>query len=228
MTIIKHSIDAETADKAVAAAAKKAAELNLKMCIAVADESGDLKAFHRMDGAPKLSIQISQDKAFTAASFSMPTHAWFDFIDCGVLQQSGEEVRFKYDRFQDFFVAGFFRDNDDALKNAMEGRNWIASARELDLYTARFRHEARLLPIARGILESSPMPESALTRQSVCNYLREGPSALAAGVQLRKMRKERMTAAQVDEVLEKAERGSLGRARALRDETEQEKNEAPR
>ena len=80
MTIIKHSIDAETAEKAVAAAAKKAAELNLKMCIAVTDESGDLKAFARMDGAPKLSIQISQDKAYTAASYSMPTHAWFDFI----------------------------------------------------------------------------------------------------------------------------------------------------
>ena len=80
MTIIKHSIDSETAEKAVAAAAKKAAELNLRMCVAVCDESGDLKAFARMDGAPKLSIQISQDKAYTAASYSMPTHAWFDFI----------------------------------------------------------------------------------------------------------------------------------------------------
>ncbi|HXZ16978.1 MAG TPA: heme-binding protein [Roseiarcus sp.] len=80
MTIVKHSIDAETAEKAVSAAAKKAAELKLKMCIAVSDESGDLKAFHRMDGAPKLSIQLAQDKAFTAASYSMATHAWFDFI----------------------------------------------------------------------------------------------------------------------------------------------------
>ncbi len=80
MTIVKHSIDAETAEKASNAAAKKAAELKLKMCIAVSDENGDLKAFHRMDGAPKLSIQISQDKAFTAASFSMATHSWYDFI----------------------------------------------------------------------------------------------------------------------------------------------------
>ena len=80
MTIVKHSIDAEMAEKAVAAAASKAAELKLRMCIAVTDDSGDLKAFRRMDGAPKLSIQISQDKAFTAASFSMATHSWFDFI----------------------------------------------------------------------------------------------------------------------------------------------------
>jgi uncharacterized protein GlcG (DUF336 family) len=42
MTIVKHSIDAETAEKAVAAAAKKATELKLKMCIAVADEAGDI------------------------------------------------------------------------------------------------------------------------------------------------------------------------------------------
>ena len=80
MTFVKHSIDAGTAEKAVAAAAKKAADLKLKMCIAVADEAGDLKAFARMDGAPKLSIQISQDKAYTAAAFSMPTHSWFEFI----------------------------------------------------------------------------------------------------------------------------------------------------
>ena len=80
MTIVKHSIDAEMAGKAVAEAAKKSVELKLKMCIAVADEAGDLKAFLRMDGAPKLSIGIAQDKAYTAASYSMPTHAWFEFI----------------------------------------------------------------------------------------------------------------------------------------------------
>ena len=80
MTIVKKSIDIATAEQAIDAAAKKAAELGLNMCIAVNDESGDLKAFRRMDGAPKLSIQIAEDKAYTAASFGMPTHAWYDFI----------------------------------------------------------------------------------------------------------------------------------------------------
>jgi uncharacterized protein GlcG (DUF336 family) len=80
MTIVKHSIDVDTAEKAVAAAIKKATELKLKMCVAVTDEAGDLKAFLRMDGAPKLSIEIAENKAYTAAAFSMPTHAWFDFI----------------------------------------------------------------------------------------------------------------------------------------------------
>jgi uncharacterized protein GlcG (DUF336 family) len=80
MTIIKKSIDIATAQQAIEAAAKKSTELGLKMCIAVSDESGDLKAFERMDGAPKLSIQIAQDKAFTAASYGLATHVWWDFI----------------------------------------------------------------------------------------------------------------------------------------------------
>jgi uncharacterized protein GlcG (DUF336 family) len=79
-TIVKRSIDAKTAEQAVEAAAKKAVELGLRMCIAVTDEVGDLKAFRRMDGAPRLSIEIATNKAYTAASFGLPTHAWFDFI----------------------------------------------------------------------------------------------------------------------------------------------------
>jgi uncharacterized protein GlcG (DUF336 family) len=80
MSIVKHSIDAETAQRAIAAAARKATEMGLRMVIAVTDEAGDLKAYLRMDGAPKLSVQIAQDKAYTAAAFSMATHEWFEFI----------------------------------------------------------------------------------------------------------------------------------------------------
>ncbi|HXW41754.1 MAG TPA: heme-binding protein [Xanthobacteraceae bacterium] len=79
-SIVKRSIDAKTAQAAIEAAAAKAREMGLKMCIAITDESGDLKAFQRMDGAPKLSIQIAEDKAYTSISFGIPTHGWFDFI----------------------------------------------------------------------------------------------------------------------------------------------------
>ena len=77
---VKRSIDAKTAQAAIEAAAAKAREMGLLMCIAITDESGDLKAFQRMDGAPKLSIQIAEDKAFTSASYGLPTHVWYEFI----------------------------------------------------------------------------------------------------------------------------------------------------
>ncbi len=79
-TFEKTSISTELAHRIVSAAEAKAAELGVPMVIAVCDESGVLKAFSRMDGAALLSVQIAQDKAYTAVGFGMPTHAWHDFI----------------------------------------------------------------------------------------------------------------------------------------------------
>jgi len=78
--VTKTSITTESAQALVAAAEVKAREIGVPMCIAIVDESGVLKAFSRMDGAAQLSVEIAQDKAYTAISFGMPTHAWFDFI----------------------------------------------------------------------------------------------------------------------------------------------------
>jgi uncharacterized protein GlcG (DUF336 family) len=74
------SITQPAADRLIEAATVKAAEMGVAMALAIVDESGSLKAFRRMDGAPLMSVEIATNKAFTAASFSMPTHSWFDFI----------------------------------------------------------------------------------------------------------------------------------------------------
>ncbi|WP_334162542.1 GlcG/HbpS family heme-binding protein [Phenylobacterium sp.] len=79
-TLTKASITAEAAEQLLRAAEAKAREIGVPMVIAVVDESGILKAFSRMDGAALLSVQIAQDKAYTAVSFGIPTHGWFDFI----------------------------------------------------------------------------------------------------------------------------------------------------
>ncbi len=76
----KQSITAEAAQRVLEAADAKAREIGVPMVIAVCDESGVLKTYRRMDGAQQLSVEIAQDKAYTAISFSMPTHAWFEFI----------------------------------------------------------------------------------------------------------------------------------------------------
>ena len=76
----KRSITSEAAHQIIAAAARKASEIGTPMVIAVVDEGGVLKAFSRMDGAPLLSIQVAQDKAYTAAGFGLPTDQWHEFI----------------------------------------------------------------------------------------------------------------------------------------------------
>lgn len=79
-TFPKQSVSADLARRLISAAEEKARQLGVPMNIAVVDESGVLKAFSRMDGAALLSVQIAQDKAYTAVGFGMPTHGWFDFI----------------------------------------------------------------------------------------------------------------------------------------------------
>lgn len=76
----KHSVTTSLAHRIVSAAEAKAAEMGVPMVIAVCDESGVLKNLSRMDGAALFSVQIAQDKAYTAVGFGMPSDGWHEFI----------------------------------------------------------------------------------------------------------------------------------------------------
>ena len=77
--IQKNSISAELAQKMVDAALAKANAIGVAENVAILDDGGNLKAFSRMDGAPILSIEIAQNKAYTAL-FGLPTQDFFNFI----------------------------------------------------------------------------------------------------------------------------------------------------
>jgi uncharacterized protein GlcG (DUF336 family) len=67
------SITLKQAKTVVDAAEKKAADIGVAMNIAVVDAGNNLTAFVRQDGGWLGSIEIAQDKAFTARAFDMPT-----------------------------------------------------------------------------------------------------------------------------------------------------------
>ena len=79
-TFDRPSVSAELAHAMIAAAERKAAEMGHPFVIAVVDDAGVLKAFSRMDGAALLSVQIAQDKAYTAAGFGLSTDGWHEFV----------------------------------------------------------------------------------------------------------------------------------------------------
>ena len=64
----------ELAKKMLEAAEKEAKKQNVPMVIAISDAGGNLLAFHRMDNAILMSIQIAMDKAFTAVFGKQ--HTW--------------------------------------------------------------------------------------------------------------------------------------------------------
>lgn len=67
-------LDATDARRLIQAAAARAAEIGVPMCIAVTDESGNLIGFERMDGGKITSTTIAIDKAYTAAAARKATH----------------------------------------------------------------------------------------------------------------------------------------------------------
>ncbi len=63
----------DTAKEIIEAAETKADEIDVPMCIAVMNDGANLVGFHRMDGALLASIDISQNKAYSAVSLKLDT-----------------------------------------------------------------------------------------------------------------------------------------------------------
>ncbi|MDR8876551.1 GlcG/HbpS family heme-binding protein [Burkholderia multivorans] len=89
----RHSVEARVVDwpaahSAVEAAAREAERLGIRVNVAAVDAAGLLAAFLRMPWAPLHSIDIAIDKAYTAASFGLPTGRWHE-----ALQAHSEAVR---------------------------------------------------------------------------------------------------------------------------------------
>jgi glc operon protein GlcG len=75
------SLSASTAAAAISAARTAARDLGVRVCIAVSDHGGHLVSFERMGGAPILSIQLAQDKAYSVCAFQgLPTDEWWPML----------------------------------------------------------------------------------------------------------------------------------------------------
>lgn len=66
----------ELAQRAAQGALHHASAIGARITVSVLDGGGNPLAFLRMPGAPLHSISISEDKAYTALSFGVPTSAW--------------------------------------------------------------------------------------------------------------------------------------------------------
>ena len=75
----KYSISFELAQKMVDEAVAKAREIGVNENVVILDDGGNLKALGRMDGAPIPTIEMAQNKAYTAL-LGVSTQDFFNFI----------------------------------------------------------------------------------------------------------------------------------------------------
>ncbi|MGH7902934.1 MAG: GlcG/HbpS family heme-binding protein [Candidatus Dormibacteraceae bacterium] len=83
------SIDLEQARLAAAAAQRRAAEMGVRVAVAVVDSGGHLVFLSRMDGSPALAPEIAEGKAVGAA----------------VLQRAGDALAEMHEKRPGFFAA---------------------------------------------------------------------------------------------------------------------------
>ena len=76
-------IGVDNAKKVAAAAIAEARKNNFMMAIAVVDTAGNLVYFEKMDGTQTGSVNVSIDKARSAALFKRPTKAFQDIVAAG-------------------------------------------------------------------------------------------------------------------------------------------------
>lgn len=77
------NVTLEQARAVIAAAEAEAVHQNFNVAIAVVDTAGNLVAFVKRDNSQNSSVQIAQDKAFTAAMFKRPSKALQDTVAQG-------------------------------------------------------------------------------------------------------------------------------------------------
>ena len=79
-TIPAANVSRATARALVDASLAAAAQIGTPTAVAITDAAGHLIAFERTDDAAFLAVQVAIDKAWTSASYRLPTHVWNDLI----------------------------------------------------------------------------------------------------------------------------------------------------
>ncbi|SBS76079.1 conserved hypothetical protein [uncultured Mycobacterium sp.] len=75
-----HTLTFAGAQSLIQAAVAAAQEQSMAVSVALHDTGANLVGFARMDGAPALTIDIAQNKSYTAVAFGLPTHQWHDVL----------------------------------------------------------------------------------------------------------------------------------------------------
>lgn len=87
---MKASVPLALAQHLIERATARAMELGIQVSVVIVDESGVLKAFARMDGAPLVSVEVARKKALTAVGFQLPTgQPWLDFSAGDIILEKG-------------------------------------------------------------------------------------------------------------------------------------------
>ena len=123
----KHALTSADVKKIIAACEAEAGKNNWAVAISVLDDSGILLGFARMDGAPRISGEVSLGKARTSAMTKRPSKFFEDRIKerpafagfpAGILIQGGMPVMHQNECVGAIGVSGVQSHEDEQIAQA--------------------------------------------------------------------------------------------------------------
>ncbi len=125
---------------------------------------------------------------------------------CGILTESANVISFKYRCFQEYFIAKHMYSNDKRLQEAYLNRAFLDNQRELQIFSGLSRENDALLDEVMFQLKNySPEAIRSISLEKFEDVIEEESSVGISREKLRQIRKKKLTANQVDDLMDAAE-----------------------
>ncbi|MBU2959809.1 metallophosphoesterase [Citreicella sp. C3M06] len=126
--------------------------------------------------------------------------------ECGVLYESANSISFKYRCFQEYFIAKHIGSSDKRLKESYLNRAFLRNQRELQILSGLSRENDGLIDEVIYQLENySPQSIGSISLDRYEDVIEEESSVGISREKLRRIRKKKLTATQVDDLMDAAE-----------------------
>lgn len=125
---------------------------------------------------------------------------------CGILAKTPDSVGFKYRCFQEYFLARYIGSSDARLNEALFQRKYLDSKREIELVSGLSRENDSIInELTLQISKFGPSDISEVELSSFDTVVDEESSIGMSRKKLRQIREKKMTADQIDDLMDSAE-----------------------
>lgn len=126
--------------------------------------------------------------------------------ECGILTESASTISFKYRCFQEYFIAKHIGSSDKRLKESYLNRAFIENQRELQIFSGLARENDELIDeLIFQLVNYSPEAIGSISLDRFEDVIEEESSVGISRKKLRQIRKKKLTATQVDDLMDAAE-----------------------
>ena len=176
-------------------------EITLQSLASFLRENGD---FASRDETTKFLINFFEQKALK----NNATDVLSNMLKCGILTESDGLIGFKYRCFQEYFFAGLLRSDPQRLTDVVSDFKYVGFARELDLLSGLRRQNSDILArISEDLRQRAPIEVSTFSADGFTKISTLESALAPPRKQISAIRKKRLNSQQIDDLLDKTERG---------------------